>query len=259
MPKKKEESDEESLNESDEETSLLSDTDDKSDNLSFGSSTDEETSLLSDTDDKSELSEDDSDYEESGSETEEDDYEESELSEDDETEESSEEESSEDLEKSISRSITTSELSLYDDLETIDKTIGFWVEGVPYILGKNESRNVLVRIYIVKSNKLFYDKDEKKSLAEGKFLNFIRKQECSTQKHGVGGVNVVFRQLFMIMGEDGYESNKDNIMKMFNYTGPYIYNASTKKPKHFKGKFPTKEDQFFVVDPRSTNTRFALN
>jgi hypothetical protein len=153
----------------------------------------------------------------------------------------------------ISQSISKiKDESKYDDLKAIDKAIGFWVEGVPYVLVKN--KGVFSRIYIVgEINKKFHE--IKGRLPKGSpRWNFIKYSEDCNIKNKLGGLTIIFRNLFGVCTISEYKEYKKSI----DHQGPFIYDPNLKGGKKILFDAGKKVKKFFIVNPTPKGFRFEI-
>jgi hypothetical protein len=208
----------------------------------------ESESVFSNTESETEESED----KESGTESDDESVSESEPSE---PSEPSDSEGSDDESEfsEISQSISKiKDESKYDDLKAIDKAIGFWVEGVPYVLVKN--KGVFSRIYIVgEINKKFHE--IKGRLPKGSpRWNFIKYSEDCNIKNKLGGLTIIFRNLFGVCTISEYKEYKKSI----DHQGPFIYDPNLKGGKKILFDAGKKVKKFFIVNPTPKGFRFEI-
>jgi hypothetical protein len=192
---------------------------------------------------------------ESGTESDDESVSESEPSEPSEPSESEPSEGSDDESEisEISQSISKiKDESKYDDLKAIDKAIGFWVEGVPYVLVKN--KGVFSRIYIVgEINKKFHE--IKGRLPKGSpRWNFIKYSEDCNIKNKLGGLTIIFRNLFGICTISEYKEYKKSI----DHQGPFVYDPNLKGGKKILFDAGKKVKKFFIVNPTPKGFRFEI-
>jgi len=186
---------------------------------------------------------------ESGTESDDESVSESEPSESEPSEGSDDESEISEISQSISK---IKDESKYDDLKAIDKAIGFWVEGVPYVLVKN--KGVFSRIYIVgEINKKFHE--IKGRLPKGSpRWNFIKYSEDCNIKNKLGGLTIIFRNLFGVCTISEYKEYKKSI----DHQGPFIYDPNLKGGKKILFDAGKKVKKFFIVNPTPKGFRFEI-
>lgn len=153
----------------------------------------------------------------------------------------------------ISQSISKiKDESKYDDLKAIDKAVGFWVEGVPYVLVEN--KGVFSRIYIVgEINKKFHEIKGRLSKGSPRW-NFIKQSEDCNIKNKLGGLTIIFRNLFGVCTISEYKEYKKSI----DHQGPFVYDPNLKGGKKILFDAGKKVKKFFIVNPTPKGFRFEI-